>query len=570
MLEENMPIRIGTRSSNLAKWQAHSVASALNKAGVETEIVSIKSLGDQSLGGNLSSSVGQFIHSIDEQLLEGNIDIAVHSSKDVPVQTNESIRNLAYMQRGTTNDLILFNRRKDELALYDVLDGNAFTNLENILDRMETGMTFGTVSGRRQSLMLSERTDLIPLAVRGHVETRIERLLEGRVDALILAETGIARLRTTGVLDEISSKVTAYRIHPNDWPTAPGQGAVCIHCSAERFDDFSNLREILNHKTTENDVLRERSILQMVGGGCLYPAGIEVHGDKLNVRVSPKDWKETFCEGRKYDVFSYDGSYDDFELELPTVSKRPEMQVTSTTPKYISTLNSDRISLVLANNGIEMTNLSVIELEPKLDDWPQDFLKQYNSKRQWPYLVLTSPFAAKCAILAAESNPDIARIQWLAIGEGTARACFRRGVTVAICAKARNSRELSEFIIKNIDRDKKLLIPRSSIAPTTLVDQLSPAGFLIENWIGYENKAKQVEQQEFMEEDVLLISSSSSAISWAENGLIAPNEIICMGSNTKETILSLEHFNGCNVSILKGPTTEYLIEWWNQNRRNGK
>ena len=567
MLEENMAIRIGTRSSNLAQWQAQSVASVLNNEGIETEIIPLRSLGDRSLGGNLSTTVGQFVHFIDEQLLNESIDIAVHSSKDVPVELSKQIRNLAYMKRGVTSDLFLFKRKNDDPDLFDVLDGNDVSSLDDVLQRIPSGMTFGTVSGRRQSIVLSKRPDLIPLSVRGHVETRLKRLVKSRVDALVLAETGIQRLRTTGVLDTIQSELTAFRIDSTDLPTAPGQGAVCIHCKEERYEEFQTLRKLLNHETTETAIQQERSILQQVGGGCLYPAGIEVRGKRLSVRISPRDWKTTFCEGRPYEIFSYDGPLDAFELKLPPDTERPVMQPGGSNPKFISTLNSDRISLVLANNGIEMTNVSVIELEPNLEAWPKDFLQQYTSKREWPYLVLTSPFAAKCALRAAATNPDIARIQWLAIGEGTARACFRGGVTVAICAKARNSEELFKFIATNIGIGTKLLIPRSSVAPTTLVDQLLSFGFSVQNWIGYENKAKVVEQTPVMPEDVLLLSSSSSAISWAENNLTAPNEIICMGSNTRDTILSLDHFRGCNVSVLKGPTTEYLIEWWNKNRR---
>ena len=229
-----MPIRIGTRSSNLAMWQARTVASALHEAGIETEIVQFKSMGDRSLGGNLSSAVGQFIHLIDQKLKEGVVDISVHSSKDVPTKTDDTVANLAYMKRSVTNDLILFNRQNDEPSLYNVLDDETSTSLSDLLNRIEHGSTFGTVSGRRQSLLLSRRPDLIPLSVRGHVETRIERLIEGRVDALVLAEAGIRRLRTTGVLDEHNEHLTAYRISSEDWPTAPGQGTVCIHCKSER------------------------------------------------------------------------------------------------------------------------------------------------------------------------------------------------------------------------------------------------------------------------------------------------------------------------------------------------
>ena len=523
-------------------------------------------MGDRSLGGNLSSAVGQFIHLIDQKLNEGLVDIAVHSSKDVPTEMDDSISNLAYMERGVTNDLILFKRQNGDPSLYNVLDDEASTSLSSLLNRIKHGSTFGTVSGRRQSLLLSRRPDLIPLSVRGHVETRIERLVEGRVDALILAETGIRRLRATGVLDELNEDLTAYRICSEDWPTAPGQGTVCVHCKTERFEELSELRSILNHPQTEADVIRERSILDMSGGGCLYPAGIEARGEHLMVRIAPKNWRSTFCAGREYSIFSYNGTFEDFELQLPHDETPPETKMVNG-PKFISTLNSDRISTVLANEGIGMTNLSVIDLKPNLDAWPRDFLGQYTSKRQWPYLVLTSPFSARCAILAAESNPDIARIKWVAIGEGTARACFQRGVTVAICAKARNSTEFFDYISSNIGTKTKLLLPRSSAAPETFCAQLKDAGYDVLDWIGYENQAKKVEPTSVSPDDVLLISSSSSAISWAENGLGTPDEVICMGSNTKNTILSLEHFKNCNVSVLEGPTTAYLTQWWNQNRR---
>ena len=561
-----MPIRIGTRSSNLAMWQAKTVAHALNEAGIETEIVQFKSMGDRSLGGNLSATVGQFIHLIDEKLNEGIVDIAVHSSKDVPTKTDDSITNLAYMERGATSDLILFKRQEGDASLYDVLDRETSTSLTDLLNRIEHGSTFGTVSGRRQSLLLSHRPDLIPLSVRGHVETRIERLVEGRVDALILAEVGLHRLRTTGVLNGHNDLLTAYRIRSDDWPTAPGQGTVCIHCKTERFQELINLRSILNHPQTEADVTRERSILEMAGGGCLYPAGIEARGEHLMVRIAPRNWRTTFTGGHKYSIFSYNGPFEEFKLQLPH-DKTPLDTRVFDGPKFISTLNSDRISEVLASQGIGMTNLSVIDLKPNLDAWPRDFLRQYTSKRQWPYLVLTSPFSAKCAILAAESNPDIARIKWVAIGEGTARACFRRGVTVAICAKARNSKEFLHYISSNIGTKTKLLLPRSSVAPETFATRLKEAGYDVLDWVGYENQAKKVEPTPVSRDDVLLISSSSSAISWAENDLETPDEVICMGSNTKKTILSLEHFKNCNVSVLEGPTTEYLTQWWNQNRR---
>jgi uroporphyrinogen-III synthase len=185
-------------------------------------------------------------------------------------------------------------------------------------------------------------------------------------------------------------------------------------------------------------------------------------------------------------------------------------------------------------------------------------------------LVLTSPFAAKCAVQAAASNPDIGRIPWVAIGEGTARACFRLGVTVAVCAKARNARQLATYITENFPSTTAFFLPRSSLASPAFEEALQEAGFSVKAWIGYENAPKELASVEVSGEDVLVLSSASSAISWAENGLKVPRDILCMGDNARTTIESLDHFDGCQVSVLKGPTSDALVEWWNGNRKGNR
>ena len=560
-----MTIRVGTRSSKLAMWQATTVRDALEAAGFETELVPLTSSGDRSLGGQLSASVGQFIHSIDDRLLANEFDIAVHSCKDVPIDVDDSIQNLAYLERGPTFDVILMRKTQGVDCLKEMLANTKVTPLKTILEDFPYGATFGTVSGRRQSFLLSQRPDIIPLAVRGHVETRIARLMEGRVDAVVLAEVGIQRLDSIGALDDVMSEISAFRIDPADWPTAPGQGSIAIHCKRERYDDLQNIREVLNHIPTEIDVCAERELLKQVGGGCLFPAGIEVMSGHLHLQVSPENWREIFCQGTAYKMLSYDGPIEKLELQLPRQGLMTTPELT-TGPRYISTLNSDRISLVLANSGIAMQNISVVDLVPKIVDWPADFLRNHAGKKTWPYLVLTSPFAAKCAVRAARKIPDIGRIPWIAIGEGTARACFRLGVTVSVCAKARNARHLASYIIETFPSTTSFLIPRSSRASTNLEETLISAGYSVSTWIGYENSSKEIEQIEVEQEDVLVLSSASSAISWAENNLMVPHEILCMGENAKRTIASLDHFSGCRVSVLNGPTSEALVQWWQENR----
>ena len=546
-------------------WQANKVSQLLESNGFETEIVGIKSKGDKSLGGNLASSVGQFIHAVDSQLLEMKIDIAVHSSKDVPVDLNDEISNLAYLERGCTNDLLIFPKSEQHLNLAQLFNSKQEMSVDEALATIPKSGMVGTVSGRRQSFLLSKRPDIIPIAVRGQVETRLKRLKEGRVDAIILAEIGLQRLHEIGALENWILEFSAIRISDRDWPTAPGQGALSVHCRALDYDKLNNIRQILNHEKTEKDVSKEREILDSIGGGCLYPAGIKINGDTASVQISPKNWREIFSRGLSFTSSTYFGEVSGFTSSLPeTESQNPISQTMG--PKLISTLNSDRLATILQNDGINVVNKPVIELVSKPDEWPKSFIDNNASRSDWPYLVLTSPFAAKCAIEVSKVNPDLNRIQWLAIGEGTARACFLRGVTVSICAKARDSRELIEYIDKNIDREIRLMIPRSNVAKNNLADELEELGFNIDNWVGYENRSKSVSPMDIAADDVLLLSSPSSARAWVENSLPIPRSILCMGKSSLEEIDSLGYFSESTVEILKGPTAEFVSKWWKTKR----
>ena len=546
-------------------WQANRVEAIINNMGIETEIVGINSSGDKSLGGDLASSVGQFIHAVDAELISGSIDIAVHSSKDVPVTISAELANLAYLERGYTNDVIIFRDSNGYHNLSDLLANRDESTIDQALAVVPKSGMVGTVSGSRQSFVLSKRPDIIPIAVRGQVETRLKRLQEGRVDAIILAEVGLQRLHQVGALEPWVLSMGAMRINDIDWPTAPGQGAISVHCRTGDLDNFADLRVALNHLPTESDVINERKILSAIGGGCLYPAGIKVAGDTVAAQISPKNWREIFCQGLPYDSQRYTGSLSDFQPVLPTTSIEPR-ELNSSGPKIISTLNSDRLARILQNNSINVINQPVIELVAKPEKWPTSFLNDNTPRANWPYLVLTSPFAARCAVEVAEHNPDLKRIQWLAIGEGTARACFMRGVTVSICAQARNSVELVDYINRMISRDITLMIPRSDVASSDLVDRLNALGFSTKSWIGYENRTKQIPAMPVSDDDVLLLSSPSSARAWVENSLPIPKNILCMGKSSLAEIDSLGYFTDSTVEILQGPTSEFVAKWWKENR----
>ena len=558
-------IKIGTRKSQLALWQANRVSNLLNSNNIQTEIVPLSSGGDRSLGGDLSTSVGQFIHSIDAELFTKKIDIAVHSAKDVPVTYQDGICNLAYLSRGCTSDLLIFNNPEKGCRLEQLLSNSDETNVDEALNIIPNNGMVGTVSGRRQSFVLSRRPDVIPISARGDIETRLSRLIEGRFDALILAEVGIKRLCDAGLLKSEFLNLNAFRLLESDWPTAPGQGAIAVHCKEDRKEIFSGLREIINHEQTQLNVENERFILQSLGGGCLYPCGVSADGKNVNVNVAPSNWRELYSTGMSFSLKKYNGNINSFHPEV-TDEEIITPEVSEKGPKIISTLNSDRLSRTMKSSGINVINLPVIDLKIKEENWPFGFVDSTISKREWPYLILTSPFASKCAVEISKNNSDIARIQWIAIGEGTARACFKKGVTVSLCAKARNAKELAGYIKSNFEKKSKFLLPRSSLSNDYLLNELTDAGYEILHWTGYENKIKTVEPCEIENNDVLLLSSPSSVKSWEQNSLPIPKNILCMGQTTLEAVKSTQFFAGKEVETLKGPTSEFLKMWWNQSR----
>ena len=561
-------LKIGTRRSTLALWQANEVRRILRVNGIPSELVHLSSSGDRSLGGNLSSTVGQFVHGIDKMLIEGKVDITVHSAKDIPVDETPEVRTIAYLERGETSDLILTGESSNWSSLPRVLQTKVSNPLVEILNNLPEKSKVGTVSGRRQSFLIGSRPDLVPISVRGHIETRLDRLVENRVDYLILAEAGIRRLFDSGSLSERHLRLRTVRIREDDWPTAPGQGAIAINCRSMDVEKRNNLREILNHVITENAVKQERLALKRIGGGCLYPAGIKSQEGVIIAAISPEYWRTSYCTGDLYEVYRYQGDVGDLDLSEIGVSGKKSIPVDEGV-KLVTTLTSRRLSTQLINSGVQTVDVPVVELSSLPREWPSDFIGPYTEKSRWPILVLTSPFAAKCAVEVADTNPDIARIEWLAIGEGTHKACFEAGVTVSYCGMSRDSEQLVEYISQNISNESELYIPRSSKSDKVFTDSLVSQGFRVRSWTGYENVPMTIEDIAIGQEDVLLISSSSSAKSWANNNLKIPKNILSMGKKTTETIETTPYFKGAEIHTLDGPTLDYILGFWESRVRSG-
>lgn len=258
----NYPLRIGTRGSPLALWQANHVADRLRPLAGDrpVELVTIETSGDL-IGDQPLSQIGGdglFTKEIQRALLEQRADVAVHSLKDLPTAPVPGIVLGAVPPRGPTGDAFVSRRyaRFDELP---------------------PGAVVGTSSLRRRAQALNRRPDLQLIDVRGNVGTRLRRLEETSLAALILAEAGLHRL---GLGDRIVEVLDAEWMLP-----AVGQGALGLECRADDVD-LRQLLTALDHGPTRQAVLAERAMLRALGGGCLVPVGVttEVRAGQLMLR----------------------------------------------------------------------------------------------------------------------------------------------------------------------------------------------------------------------------------------------------------------------------------------------
>ncbi len=244
-------LRIGTRASQLALWQANWTKSELEKRypGIEVELVKIKTMGDKILDVPLAQVGGKglFVKEIEEAMLRGEIDLAVHSMKDVPTEFPEGL------------GLVVTTEREDPRDAF-ISDGVSFSQLRQ-------GARIGTSALRRQAQLLMARPDLQMVIIRGNVETRIRKLKEDNLDAVILAAAGLNRLGFTDVITELLS--VDFSI------PAIGQGALGLEC---RLDDRTTIEAIsfMNHPETAAAVAAERALLKRCEGGCQVP--IAAHG----------------------------------------------------------------------------------------------------------------------------------------------------------------------------------------------------------------------------------------------------------------------------------------------------
>ena len=254
------PVILGTRGSKLALAQAKACAERLRAAGLEVEVRIIKTTSEHHPNMPLSviDQRDVFTRQLDEALLASEIDLAVHSAKDVPTEVPESIVLAAITERHDPRDALVSD------GGYDA-------------DGLPEGAVVATSSLRRRAQLLHRRPDLRTVEIRGNVDTRVRKMREGQADALILARAGLDRLG----LDVPHTGMPSETMLP-----AVGQGALAV-ATLEEHPLRETIREALNHGPSARAVLAERAMLNTLEGGCRVPVGAlgeMVDGDRIWLR----------------------------------------------------------------------------------------------------------------------------------------------------------------------------------------------------------------------------------------------------------------------------------------------
>lgn len=253
----NKMIRIGTRSSELALWQAHLVQNQLNALNYQTEIIELSSVGDEILDIPLHQigSMGVFTKTLDVAMLRGQIDIAVHSLKDVPTQLPETIVQAAVLERASVHDIIVYKGTKDDL--------------------LADGATIATGSLRRKAQWLNKYPSHKVTDLRGNVNTRLQKLADNDWNGAVFAKAGLERIN---ILPENHLVL--------DWMIpAPAQGAIMI-TALESDAEVLEACAKLHHEPTALCVGIERDFMRTLEGGCTAPIGgyAEIIADKVSFK----------------------------------------------------------------------------------------------------------------------------------------------------------------------------------------------------------------------------------------------------------------------------------------------
>lgn len=451
------PLRIGTRGSALALVQANLVATALGDAGLPHDTVVIETDGDRR-APDTAWGEGAFVAALEQALLAEEVDLAVHSAKDVPTEEDPRLVIAAFLPRADPHDALVLPAGSPVRGLSD----------------LPPGSRIGTDSPRRAGFVAAVRPDLEMQPLHGNVDTRLRRLDAGEVDALVLAVAGLVRL---GREDRITERLRADLV-----PPAPGQGAIAIQV---RADDERTSRAVarLDDGDTRLAVAAERAFLRATGGGCRAPVGALAVVDGSRVRLlggivdaGKRTALETIETNSGCATSCAAVLAGTLQARFAPPGRRPIALVTRPADRAGSLVTS------LQEEGVESVVVPTIAVEPVAPGEPLDEALRELPDAEWA--VVTSANGARAVVAGAQRlGVDPAATRWAAVGEATAEVLVGAGIhEVWLPTRSRGAAIAAEL---PATAGKLVVLFRGALADNALALELERRGCRVRDAIAY-------------------------------------------------------------------------------------
>ncbi len=492
-------IIIGTRGSELALWQANYTLEKLNAIGLDAELKIIRTQGDaiQHLSFDKLEGKGFFTKEIEEALLNKEIDLAVHSHKDLPTTSPEGLMIAAVSEREDPSELLLI--RKDKVD-----KRQKFSLSENAL--------VGSSSARRKSQLLAFRPDIELSDLRGNVPTRIQKLRDKKYDAILLAAAGVHRLQLP--LNEFHVE----RLSPLEFIPAPAQGVLAWQI---RSDDKELLTELqkLHHREVAECIQIERKVLNLFDGGCQLPLGAYCSKEegvfKIHV-AKAQAWNSVprylYAENTK-------GGVSFAESIVFQLSKEESKKIFITR----ETAANDTLSHLLTTQGHHLRGVSFIRFQPiSFDHVPSAEWIFFSSKNAVRYFFeqVHIPPAAKYA----------------AIGKATAAALSKYVSSIDFYGESNDTIEIGKQFADKV-KSGKVLFPQSTNGLRTVQKQFANPQQLTDLAV-YETLPMMVDaEDDIYNSDLLIFTSPSNVDSFLQQHKISQkHQLIAMGKSTAKQL----------------------------------
>lgn len=462
-------VTIGSRGSALALAQARLVHESLEQVGQPSRIVIIETEGDRR-APDTAWGEGAFVAAIELALLAGDVDVAVHSAKDVPTDEDPRLRIAAYLPRADPRDALVVRADGAGRRLAD----------------LPLGSRVGTDSPRRTGFLLARRPDLTVHPLHGNVDTRLRRLDTGETDALVLACAGLDRM---GLGDRI-----AERLEPEIVPPAPGQGAIAIQV---RNDDARMLALLaaIDDRPTRLAVDVERAFLNASGGGCRAPIGAlaTIVGEELDLLggYARPDGTDTTVTRRRGPAEAGQDLARALAGELgtsPRVRGLEQVALPSRRGRVLVTRAADQADeLLSALRGASLEPVLVPAIAVEIDPPRGELDAAAGLLHTYEWVVITSANGARAILKAATRIlTELGAPSWAAIGPATAALLDREGVVVQFQPSQSSSRAMAAGL--PVRPTERVLVVRGDLASPDLAVALRARGAEVDDIVAYRTR----------------------------------------------------------------------------------